>query len=48
MKYKLIKTYPKSQKLGFVFDESEYPNSFFSEDMKKAIKTHPEFFKEIK
>ena len=46
-KYKLIKTYPNSQKLGFVFNELDYPNSEFNKDIKYSILNYPEFWEEV-
>ena len=47
MKYKLIKGYPGSQRVGYIFDEKEYPRSIFNKIMIKSIKDYPEYFKKI-
>lgn len=44
MKYKLIKGYPGSQKIGYVFDENDYPKSIFNKIMLQSIQNYPEFF----
>ena len=46
-KFKLIKCYPNSQRLGFIFCELEYPNSIFNKITIKAIQEYPEFWEEI-
>lgn len=48
MKYELIKGYPGSQKVGYIFDENNYPKSKFNKNMIKSIKDYPEFFKKVK
>ena len=46
-KFELIKTYPRSQKLGYIFNEKEYPNSLFNQECINSINAYPEFWKEI-
>ena len=45
--YKLIKTYPFSQNLGYIFNENNYPKSQHNKDMIYSINKYPEFWEEI-
>jgi hypothetical protein len=42
MKYKLIKCYPNSPKLGTTIDTSIYP--YYYKDVKERLKQYPEFW----
>lgn len=46
-KFKLIKEYPGSQKLGFIFDETIHPNSLHNKNITFSIQCYPEFWQEV-